>query len=135
MNIPCHDTVEPKRPDIILVNRTEKKCINVDTAILGDSRIHEKEFEKVEKYQDLEREITRMWIVTNVEVDYVLCCQEIWKMVRNLGVKVRIDCTATEYCVFKTSYYYVNQRSFLRFCWICFSLLNCLAYLIIAKSV
>ena len=41
----------------------------MDIAILSDSRIHEKEFEKVEKYQDLGREITRMGIVTNVEVD------------------------------------------------------------------
>ena len=32
------------------------------------SRVHEKEFEKLEKYQDLKWEIRRMWSVKNVDV-------------------------------------------------------------------
>ena len=40
----------------------------MDIAILGDSRIHEKELEKIEKYQDLKWEIRRMWDIKNVDV-------------------------------------------------------------------
>ena len=40
----------------------------MDTAIPGDSRLHEKEFEKIEKYQDLKWEIGRMWSVKSVDV-------------------------------------------------------------------
>ena len=38
----------------------DKNCFIVDIAIPGDSRLSEKEGEKVEKYQDLKREIMRM---------------------------------------------------------------------------
>ena len=51
--------VEVRRPDIIVVNKKEKKCTIGDIAIPGDSRIHEKEFGKIEKCQDCE--IRRMW--------------------------------------------------------------------------
>lgn len=38
--------------------------MNVDIAIPGNRRLHEKEFEKNEKYQDLKWEIRlRMWSV------------------------------------------------------------------------
>ena len=53
MNIQCVNVVEARRPDIIVMRKKEKKRISVDIAIPGDSRIHEKEFEKIEKYQDL----------------------------------------------------------------------------------
>ena len=34
----------------------------------GNSRIHEKEFEKIKKYQDLKWEIRRMWGIKNMDV-------------------------------------------------------------------
>ena len=46
MNIQCVNVVEERRPDIIVMRKKEKKRISVDIAIPGDSRIHEKEFEK-----------------------------------------------------------------------------------------
>ena len=47
--------------------KREKKCI-VDTAIPGDIRIHEKEFEKIEKYQGLNWTIKRMWGIQDTDV-------------------------------------------------------------------
>ena len=44
---------------------------NVDTAIPGDIRIHEKEFEKIEKYQDLNWTIRRMWDIKDTDVEPV----------------------------------------------------------------
>lgn len=46
MNSQCDNVVKARRPDIIVVSKKDKKCIIVDIAIPGDSRIHEKEFEK-----------------------------------------------------------------------------------------
>ena len=34
----------------------------------ANSRIHEKEFEKIKKYQDLKWEIRKMWGIKNVDV-------------------------------------------------------------------
>ena len=60
MNIQCDNVVELRRPDIIVVFKKENKCVIVDIAIPGDSKVHEKEFEKDEKYHDLRWEIRRM---------------------------------------------------------------------------
>ena len=48
--IQCDHVIEAKRPDIVIINKEE---IDVDIAIPRDSRLSEKEGEKVEKYQDL----------------------------------------------------------------------------------
>ena len=68
MNVQCDNAVEARRPDIIAVSKKENKCIIVDIAIPGVSRVHEKEFENVEKYKDLKREIRRMWGMKKVDV-------------------------------------------------------------------
>ena len=38
-------------------------CKIIDFAVLGDSRVQEKEKEKIEKYQDLRRESQKIWNV------------------------------------------------------------------------
>ena len=68
MNIQCNNIVEARRPDIIVVSKKENKWIIVEIAIPRNSRIHEKELEKIEKYQDLKWEIRRMWGIKNVDV-------------------------------------------------------------------
>ena len=45
--------------------------------VSGDARIEEKEKEKMEKYQDLRREVTRLWGV-NVSVTHVEVGALIW---------------------------------------------------------
>ena len=42
--------------------------IVIDIAVPADVRIEEKEKEKKEKYQDLKREIRRLWKLRNVEI-------------------------------------------------------------------
>ena len=39
----------------------ERNCKTIDFAVSGDSRIDEKEKDKKEKYQDLERELQKRW--------------------------------------------------------------------------
>ena len=68
MNIQCDHVIEARRPDIVVVNKQERKCTIIDIAVPADKRIGEKENEKVEKYQDLKREIARMWNTRTVQV-------------------------------------------------------------------
>ena len=44
INIQYDNVVEARTPDIIVVSKKENKCIIVDIAIPGDSRVHEREF-------------------------------------------------------------------------------------------
>ena len=47
----------------MLVDKSKKSCHSIDVAIPEDSGVKEKETEKVEKYQNLARELRRMWEV------------------------------------------------------------------------
>ena len=68
INIQCDNVIEARRPDIVIVEKKEKSCLIIDIAVPGDVRVYEKEQEKVEKYQDLKREIGRLWQMRKVQV-------------------------------------------------------------------
>ena len=69
VNIQCDHVIEARRPDIVVVNKQERKCAVIDIAVPADKRIGEKKNEKVEKYPERKREIARMWnTVTTVQV-------------------------------------------------------------------
>ena len=53
---------------LILIDKQGNTCIIIDIAVPGDSRVHEKEIEKIEKYQDLKREIIRLWKLKKAKV-------------------------------------------------------------------
>ena len=96
MNIQCDNIVEARRPEIIVVSKKENKCmiIIMDIAIPGDSRVHEKELENIEKYQDLRQEIRRMWSVKNVDAVPVGALGSVTKKLgqwtEKLEIRVRI---------------------------------------------
>ena len=46
------------KPDVVLMEEKEGKCLIIDIARPFDTRISE---EKLEKYQDLKRELKRIW--------------------------------------------------------------------------
>ena len=48
---------------MVVADRDKKTCNIIDIAVPGDAGIVEKEKEKVEKYQDLRREVARLWNV------------------------------------------------------------------------
>ena len=56
-----------RKPDIVILNKMEKTAI-IDVAIPGDKRIIDKEKEKTEKYQNLKREIQRLWNLKKIDV-------------------------------------------------------------------
>ena len=55
--------IEARRPDLVLVDKSKKSCRIIDLVIPKDSGVKEKEAEKVEKHQNLARELRRMWEV------------------------------------------------------------------------
>ena len=60
--------IEARRPDLVIVDRKERSCKIIDFAVPGDSRIEEKEKDKMQKYQDLGRELQK---ICNVKVKII----------------------------------------------------------------
>ena len=56
-SIQTDDVVEALRPDLVVVDKKERICKIFDFAVPGDSRIKR---EKIEKYQDLGRELQKI---------------------------------------------------------------------------
>ena len=68
MNIQCDNVIEARRPDLVLVEKKEHTGIIIDITVPADANVAEKEKNKVEKYQDLKRELKRLWKLKKVDV-------------------------------------------------------------------
>ena len=55
-----------------MVEKREKIFKIIDVAVPKDSRVNAKEQEKIEKYQDLRREVAMLWKMKKVEVILVV---------------------------------------------------------------
>ena len=72
----------------------EKAAIVTDVAIPGDKRITDKEKEKIEKHQNLKREIQRPWNVKKIDVIPVVLwalgsvTKDFEKYVDKIGIKI-----------------------------------------------
>ena len=62
-SIQTDHVIETQRPDLVVVDKKERSCKIIDFAVPGDCRIEEKEKDKIEKYQDLGRELQKIWNV------------------------------------------------------------------------
>ena len=60
-SVRTYHEIEARRPDLLIIDKSEKNCQIIDVAIPEDGRVRAKEDEKVEKYQDLSREVRKMW--------------------------------------------------------------------------
>ena len=67
-SIQTDHVIEARRPDLVLIDKKETSCKIIDFAVPGDSRIEDKERDKTEKYQDLGRELQKIW---NVKVKII----------------------------------------------------------------
>lgn len=76
-NIQMDHKIHCPTPDITTHEKNRNKVLIMDIAVTGDSNIKSKEKEKHEKYQDLARERSRLWI-EKVKV--------VWVIVGALGV-------------------------------------------------
>ena len=64
----CDRVIEARRPDIVLVDEKNNEVKIIDIAVPGDSRMKEKELEKIEKYKMLREEIGHVWQMNKVTV-------------------------------------------------------------------
>ena len=67
-NIQTDHVIEARKPDLSVVDKKDRSCKIIHFAVPGDSRIEEKEKDKIEKYQDLGRELQKIW---NVKVKII----------------------------------------------------------------
>ena len=58
--IQCERQIMTRKPDVVLVNKNDRRYAIIDLAVPGDIKVTENEKEKVERYQELKREIRRM---------------------------------------------------------------------------
>ena len=69
---------------MVVVDKKERSFKIIDFSVPGDSRIEEKEKDKIEKYQELGREIQKIWNVKvkiiPLVVGYIWCyIQTVWQ--------------------------------------------------------
>jgi hypothetical protein len=69
IRIQCDHVIECRRPDIVVVLKKEKEYKIIDIAVPEDCRIGIKETEKVEKYEELKREIRKIWAMKRSRSD------------------------------------------------------------------
>ena len=93
MNIQSDNVIVERRPDIVIVNKMEKTAIIIDVAIPGDKKTIDKEKKKIEKYQNLKREIQRFWNLKKIDVIHVVLgalgsvTKNLGKYVDKIGIK------------------------------------------------
>ena len=68
MTIQCDHVIEARRSDIVAVEKENNKATIMDIASPWDHSVYEKEGKEIEKYQDLKREIGRLWGIRHLEV-------------------------------------------------------------------
>ena len=66
--IQCDREIKAKKLDVVVVNKNERSCAIIDMAIPGDITVGEQEKEKIERYQEIKREIKRMWNNRSINV-------------------------------------------------------------------
>ena len=61
MHIQTDKVLEHSKPDIVLLDKRSRICSIIDIACPFDTRVQEKEQEKISQYQDLKWELQRLW--------------------------------------------------------------------------
>ena len=95
-NIQTDHVVEHRRPDIVVLDKEGKRCQLIDIAVPGDSRVELKEKEKVQKYQDLARELRKLWRVKVKVVPLVVGAlgtipKALEKSLESIGSTVKVE--------------------------------------------
>ena len=95
-NIQTDHVIQHRRPDVVLLDKTKKMCHLIDIAVPGDVRVASKEMEKIEKYQDLARELHKIWQVKVKVVPVVIGAlgtipKALGKHLDEIGTNVRVD--------------------------------------------
>ena len=91
-NVQCCNVMETSGPDIILIDKKERKGKIIDIVVPVDVRVRVKERQKMIKYQDLKKEIGRLWKLKMVDIvpavigDRVSVTKEVDGWIEKLGI-------------------------------------------------
>ena len=67
-NIQSDNVIQHRRPDIVVLYKTERKCHLIDIAVPGDKRTDLKEKEKIDNYIEIRQEVKKIWKLSQVAV-------------------------------------------------------------------
>ena len=92
-SIQTDHVIEARRLDLVVVDKKERSYKIIDFAVPGDSRIEEKEKDKIEKYQDLGRELQKIWnvkfkIIPLVVGSLVAILKQFGNRLKEIGITV-----------------------------------------------
>ena len=87
--------IQARRPDMIVIDKETNKAQVIDFAIPYNSRVDSKEMEKIEKYQDLVRELNKLWDMKVVVIPIVLGAlgktpKTLQKRMTDIGIETKI---------------------------------------------
>ena len=60
-HIQTDNPIEACKPDLVLLDKRKKEALLIDVAVPKDRSVSDREIDKIEKYQELRRELTRIW--------------------------------------------------------------------------
>ena len=92
--IQCDREIKAKKLDVVVVSKNERSCAIIDMAIPGDITVGEQDKEKIERYQEIKREIKRMWNNRSINVIPVVVgalgstSKKLKKCIEELGVVI-----------------------------------------------
>ena len=117
--IHCNREIKARKPDIVVVNKNERRCAIIDIAVPGDIRVSEKEKEKNERYQELKKEIKIMWNIRSIKVIPVgalgSTSKKLKKMHRRTGSCYKYSITAENSTARDSLYIKESFRLWIRF--------------------
>ena len=96
--------IEARRPDIVVVDKVKKETVIIDVAIPGDTRVCDKEREKIEKYSLLKDKIARLWQMKKVVVIPIVVgvlgtrTTKFEKYIESLGIEIRLEDVRNQHC-------------------------------------
>ena len=97
VKIQTDNKIEPNKPDIVVVDKTERNFLIIDVACPFDIRVKDKEKEEIENYQDLMRELKRIWKLRRITVvPFIIgalgtISKDIEKWLAEIGVTCRLE--------------------------------------------
>ena len=95
--VECAREIEPRRPDIVFIDRREREVVIIDVALPGDDRVKDKGLEKEEKYRLLKDKIAKVWHTREVIVVLLVIralgalSVKYKKYMKQIGVKVSLE--------------------------------------------
>ena len=95
--IQCDHHIVHRKPDTVIIEKSKRVGKIIDIAIPVDNRIEEKENEKIEKYENLRREMKQIWNLKSVHVIPVVIgalgaiTGRFHSWIKSIGIEVRVE--------------------------------------------